>query len=245
MSSDKWVSTCPVFLEMANDYLEYVASYRVGDAVIVEYGYQKHTSAWEIMGYNKYVKIHWRQQEVLYRNNPFSRLQECRNNRFVRRCDANTGKRCVCQDEFLEHGNRFFSTFPMPKTLESFANQSLYVGVGLMCKNFCDTWYTSKFKGDKPADYTRSVASGMTPEKKLLYEVFVILQTHAQKSRDKPTKTYVVSIKDRISTELRRDVLERAMKETPKTSADEILDTLSATYQESIYKESAVHPAGS
>ena len=33
------------------------------------------------------------------------------------------------------------------------------------------------------------------------------------------------------------------MKETPKTSADEILDTLSATYQESIYKESAVHPA--
>ena len=50
---------------MANDYLEFVALYRVGDAVMVEYGYQKHTPAWEIMGQNKYVEIQWRQQEVL------------------------------------------------------------------------------------------------------------------------------------------------------------------------------------
>ena len=114
-SSDKWVSICAVFLEMANDYLECVASYRVGDAVMVEYGYQKHTPALEIMGQNKYVEIHWRHQEVLYRNNPLSRLQECRNNRFVRRCDANTGKRCVCQDEFLEHGMDSLACFQCPK----------------------------------------------------------------------------------------------------------------------------------
>ena len=82
----------------------------------------------------------------------------------------------------------------------------------------------------------------MTPKKKLLYKVFVLLQTHVHQSHDKSTKTYVVSIKDRISTELRWDVFEGATKETPNTSADEMLATLSATHQESIDKESAVHP---
>ena len=192
------------------------------------------------MGKNKYVEIHLRQQEVLYRDNPFSRLQECRTNRVVRRCHGDTGKRCVCQDEFLEHGNRFYSEFPMPRSLESFANQSLYVGPGLMCKRFCDSWYTTKFTGDAPADYSRTVIPCMTPEKKIVYEIFKLLKTDAQIDRPQPTLEYVLSIKDKLCTELRRDVLERAMKEAPKTSVDDLLASLSTMYEESINRVSAV-----
>ena len=91
---------------------------------------------------------------------------------------ASTGKRCVAHDEFVEHANRFFSEFAPPKSLKSFVEQSLYVGLGLVCRAFTDTWYTTAFKEKKQGNYTRSVAPCMTPEKKLLYEALKLLQTH-------------------------------------------------------------------
>ena len=239
-SPDKWVSTCAVFIEMANDYLEFVSAYRVGDSVMIEFGYQKQCPSWMIMGQNKYVEITLRQQEVLYRDNKYSRLQECRMNRVVRRCHGNKNKRCVAQDEFLEHGNRFFSEFPMPRSLVGFAGQSRYVGPGLRCKRFCDTWYTTTFKGDVGDDYDRTVAPSMTPEKKMVYEIFKLLDTHKQSDRNQPKIGYVMSIEKKLSTNLRRKVLERAMKEPPKTSVDDLLVSLAATYEESIDTEPAV-----
>ena len=131
------------------------------------------------MNQNKYVDIFLGQQETLYRESPFSRLKEVRTNYVVRRYHALTGKQCADQDEFVEHGNRFFSEFPMPKTLSGFANQSVYVGVGLMCKQFTSTWYiTNYFNQAKTADYKRTAVPSMSPEKKLVYEVFSLLHTH-------------------------------------------------------------------
>ena len=173
-SQDIWLSTCAVFMEMAHETLEFINAYRVGDAIVIEHGYQWQLPIWEMLRQKKYIQITYGQQETLYRDNAYSRLQEIRLNRFVRRYHASTGKRCVAQDEFLEHGNRFFSNFPMLKSLLGFANQSLYVGVGLMCRNFTDMWYTLTFKGDVAPDYTSTVALSMTPERKLIYEVLTL-----------------------------------------------------------------------
>ena len=84
------------------------------------------------MGQHKYVEITYAQNKTLYWDSPYSQLQEIRDTWTVRRYHSRTGKRRVAQDEFLEHSNRFFSEFPMPKTLVSFAFQSNYVGLGLM-----------------------------------------------------------------------------------------------------------------
>ena len=56
----------------------------------------------------------------------------------------------------------------------------------------------------------------MTPERRIVYEIFKLLDTHIQKDRPKPTLMYVVSVKPQLSTELKREVLDRAMKEDPK-----------------------------
>ena len=79
-SEDKWISTCANFLEMSYDFFEFVEAYRVGDAISVEYGYQKHSPVWLALGQHKYVDILYSQQEVLYRDIVFSRLQELRIN---------------------------------------------------------------------------------------------------------------------------------------------------------------------
>ena len=130
-----------------------------------------------------------------------------------------------------------FSDFPMPKSLEGFANQSLNVGVGLMSKGYTNIWYSTKFKHNDTADCTRTVVLCMTPEKKLVYQIFHLLGTHeVNPERTNFTKTYISSIKDKILVELQCDVLERSMKESPTTSADNILTTLSLVYQESIDK---------
>ena len=210
---------------------------------MIESGYDKHCAAYQIMGQNKYVEIVLRQREVLYRDHPFSRLQECRINRVVRRCHRSTGKRCVAVDEHLEHGNRFYSDFPMPRSLSGFCAQSRYVGAGLMCRKFCDTWYTTKFKGNVAADYTKNVAPCMTPEKKLVYQVFNLLETHKDKGRGQPTVEYVLSVEKKLTGELRREVLERAMKGAPETDVDDILASLSQTYQDSIAKVRTVQPS--
>ena len=82
---DKWISTCANFLEMSYDFKEFVNAYRIGDSISIEYGYQKQAPAWEALGQHKYVDIFYGQQELLYRDMPFSMLQEIRLNRVVRR----------------------------------------------------------------------------------------------------------------------------------------------------------------
>ena len=222
---DKWIATCANFLEMSFDFFEFVKAYRLGDAVAIECGYQQHLPVWSDMGQHKYVEIHWSQQELLYRDNPFSVLQEIRLNRAVRRY---LGKRCSAQDEFLEHGNRFFSEFPMPKSLVAFAFQSNYVGLGLMCKRFIDLWCSTTWQGDVEGTYTPHAPSYMTPERMLIYEVFKLLNTHHYNaSRKDFEEKYVTSIKNDISTDLRREVLENSMNVSEETTSDEVLTSLS------------------
>ena len=54
---------------------------------------------------------------------------------------------------------------------------------------------------------------------------------------------YVVSIKDDLTVDLKRDVLERSMKAAPTTSAYNILAPLPTVYQETIDNEQSVNLA--
>ena len=42
-------------------------------------------------------------------------------------------------------------------------------------------WYTTVYKQFKPIDYTLTVCPNMTPEKKALNELFVVMETHVDK----------------------------------------------------------------
>ena len=123
----------------------------------------------------------------------------------------------------------------MPKSLVGFAQQSIYVGVGLMCKQFTDKWYTTKHKEEDISDYGRTVVPTMTPEKSTVNKLFSLLETHVfDDKRTKFDKTYVSSVKKNLSTDLKHTVLENSTKEGPKTSADRMSLTLSDVYQQSI-----------
>ena len=230
-SEDKWISTCANFLEMSYDFIEFVTAYRIGDAISIEFGYQKHAPVWKALNQNKYIDIFYSQHESLYRDITFSILQEIRLNRVVRRYHGNTGKRCVAHDEFLEHGNRFFSNLPLPKTLTGFVFQSNYVGIGLMCKRHTDLWCSTVWKGDVSHDYRVSVIPTMTPEKKLIYSVFALLNTHQpSSSRTTFKRSYIMSIKTLIKVDLRHTVLENSMHVAPASNADDILTSLDSVY---------------
>ncbi len=56
-SDDRWISTCGVFIEMAYNLLKFVNAFRIGDAIIIKHGYEKHSPVFEILGQNKYVEI--------------------------------------------------------------------------------------------------------------------------------------------------------------------------------------------
>ena len=73
----------------------------------------------------------------------------------------------------------------------------------------------------------------MTPEKMLLYKVFVLLGTHVTYSaRTEFGCTYILSIKTKITTDLRRQVLEKSMTQTMSCSADDVLATIDQVYKE-------------
>ena len=75
----------------------------------------------------------------------------------------------------------------------------------------------------------------MTPEKQLCYEIFLLLKTHVHdESREKFERTYITSIQEKISVDLRRNVLERSMHEAPQSPADDILRSLNKVYNDSI-----------
>ena len=98
---------------------------------------------------------------------------EVRGNHCVRRYHGSIGKRCITQDEFLEHDNHISSECPMPRSLTGFATQSIYVSVTLMIKQFCNLQYTLQFDANIKLEYTNTVKSTMTPEKTLIRKLTI------------------------------------------------------------------------
>ena len=130
----------------------------------------------------------------------------------------------------------------MPNSLTGFAHQSLYVGVGPLSKQFDNRGYTTRFKSeDEVPDYHSTVKPSVAPERKLIYQAFALLNTHVlDEKRTEFSMTYVTSIRQYLTVNLERTVLENSMKSAPVTSADEILASLDTIYQETIDKEIGV-----
>ena len=97
------VSTCSISLEMTGDLLNFHDACGVGDSIGIKHAYLKHLPVWLLLGQNKYVEISYSQMEIYYADNPYSRLNELRINRLVRRYHGHTKHSCVTQDLFLEH----------------------------------------------------------------------------------------------------------------------------------------------
>jgi len=97
--------------------------------------------------------------------------------------------------------------FPLPKSLMGFASQSLY-----MAKQFTNRWYTTKFKSPRPntqtPNYLNTVKPTMTLEKKLVYEMFVLHNIPIRCNQRKIFYFYVSLVKDQLTVELKRDLLE-------------------------------------
>ena len=76
----------------------------------------------------------------------------------------------------------------------------------------------------KESTYKEHVSPVMTPEKKYIYQIFILLNTHKLCDNRKTFPIdYILSVEDKINVELKRKTLERRMKENQMTSADEIL----------------------
>ena len=81
----------------------------------------------------------------------------------------------------------------------------------------------------------------MTPEKKLVHQVFVLIDIHyVNKARPRFTMNHVTSIKDKITTELSQYKLETTMRKVHKTSANCILANIDIVYRESINMQTQV-----
>ena len=66
-------------------------------------------------------------------------------------------------------------------------------------------------------NYRASVVPRMTPEKKMVYQVFVWLQTHVvQQERKSFALDYVLSIKEKIDIDLTRPGLEKDMSDAQR-----------------------------
>ena len=112
---------CVFFVIMSGDFLQFVSAYRNADSIGVEIGYHIFVPVWKKLSQSKYLERHWDQQDMLFRNFPFSRMQEARINRFVRRYPIETGKSTLARDECLEIGNKFYAKKTDVQSLDGFS----------------------------------------------------------------------------------------------------------------------------
>ena len=56
---------CAMFVKMADDFFEFVQSYRCGDAVSIEKCYHNFVPVWRDLGQTRYLERTWRQDEQL------------------------------------------------------------------------------------------------------------------------------------------------------------------------------------
>ena len=76
--SDYWLRTCALFVLMAKEFLTFVESYRCGDSIAIENGYQSFVSVWRCLGQTRYLERHWRQQEEMMVRFPYPWLETLR-----------------------------------------------------------------------------------------------------------------------------------------------------------------------
>ena len=107
--SDHWLRTCSLFVQIAKEFLTFVESYRCGDSIAIEYGYQRFVPVWRCLRQSRYLERHWRQQEEMMMKFPFTWLETLRRFRTVGRYPGKCKKGRIAMDECLELSNRFYA----------------------------------------------------------------------------------------------------------------------------------------
>ncbi|EJK48047.1 hypothetical protein THAOC_33191, partial [Thalassiosira oceanica] len=120
----------------------------------------------------------------------------------------------IAHDEALELMNKVFSMFPKAKTLESFIRQGTFVGITERCKRFVQMFYRVCSEYGEREVYVHATDPSMTPELKLIFELFVLLDTCTENEERAMTPDLVSSKKDDVTTILKRDKMEAATKNT-------------------------------
>ena len=142
--SDDWLKTNAMFVSMAHDFITFVEAYRSGDSISIELGYQRFVPVWKALGQSRYEERHWRQQEETLLKHPFLRCEEFQRSRASNPYDGSTGKSHLAMDECIELSNRFYTQFPLVKTMEAFARQANYIGMAKMSKRFMNIMMAMK-----------------------------------------------------------------------------------------------------
>lgn len=132
-SSDQFLRLCCNFLLMSRDLFDFIDAYRNSDSIFLELYYERFASVWRVLGQHRYLESVWKQMEQLYLDVDYNQLQIIRMSRTIRQYDWATGKHAIAQDEMMELINRWYSLFPMPRTMKGFVRESVQVGLSLSC----------------------------------------------------------------------------------------------------------------
>ena len=163
------------FLRMSDDFILFVKSYRSGDSIGVEKGYEWYVPIWKALGQHKYVARYHEQLEQLLVKFKYQRLHECRLNRFVRTYPWSTGKHTIAHDEYLELQNRLFAMFLKMRSTKGMVNCGNYVGLAQRCKRFARRHYASAALSNITKITRAGTKGDQTPERRMLYEVVALL----------------------------------------------------------------------
>lgn len=226
--SDRWIRCCSLFVRMARDFLTFVESYRNGDSIGIELGYQQFAPVWRALGQTRYLERHWRQLETLFQKFPFQWLEEFRRHRTVRKYPGDSGKFDVALDECMELANRFFKQFPKTRTLEAFANHGMFVGIAILCKRFV---LASTNLQESNFIYRTAKKPSCIPERRRLYELFLLAKTTTIIPGRNFESTFVKSFKSQLQTKLTDHALESRIKRLSAMENDDSFQLLSTVSQ--------------
>ena len=202
-SDDTWLRMCAMFLHLTDDFFRFVASYRCGDSIGIEVGYQNFLPVWRSLGHTRYLERHWRQLEVLFGGLIFHELEELRRNRTERRYLYGTGKGELAKDESLELANRFLAQFPRARTFQGFADQALNVGIAIKCKRLVTALFKFNSKDSETSEvYRSSYSPKCANERRRIYEVFMLLSTSTHHPGRTFSKNYITGAIPLLTTPL-------------------------------------------
>jgi hypothetical protein len=174
----------------------------------------------------KYLEAHWEQLECLFKNFPYSRLQEAWMNQFVRTYHGSSGKSSIAHNEWLELTNKDFAGMPTVRTLEGMMRQGAYIGMIQQCKRAVEVIYSAGAMNKRVVHRSGTGAKGNGgQEKSLIMEVFDLFLGDINNSIDVNLKLKsgsMIKLQSWLTTKLEQSKLDREMGNTP--DGDSMLD---------------------
>ena len=223
---DDWLKCCAMFIRMAKDLFTFIDSFRRGDAIGIETGYELFVVVWRALGQHRYEARHWKTQEETYIKFPFHCMEWMRRSCSVNPYNGKHGKHMIAYDEMLELMNRFLKLFPMCSNRDRLAEQSNMIGPAKGAKRFISQLMLGS---NDPKVFKSSRILPHEKEKKVIYEMFMLLGTSKQVSGRKFNRMHVKNVIDQCKSRKRlRDMkIEQRIKGKESHQAYSFLSSIS------------------